>query len=254
MAFSLLSFLTAATTASSETGNVPTSVAEWESLWTEVLAANVDDAGRVDFTALVDDHSDLERVVAFIASVDPQSRPELFPSRNDRLAYYINAYNALAMFGVIKKRVPKNLDGLRKVTFFFLQRFKVGGRSISLYNLENKVIRPIGEERIHFALNCMVVGCPRLPQTAFTSAKLEEQLDGATRLFISEDRNVQIDLGKSELRLSSIFDFYTEDFLDKAPNLTAYVKRYRTEEIPANYKVRFIDYDWTVNVRKRAGG
>jgi len=252
MAFGLLSLLATTTFAPAAITGVPDNIEDWEALWSKVLTTNVDDAGRIDFAALANDHGDLERVVAFIGAVDPESRPAMFPESNDRLAYYINAYNALAMYGVINKGVPKSLAGFRKLTFFYFQRFKVGGRSISLYNFENKVIRPIGEERIHFALNCMVVGCPRLPQTAFSSATLDEQLEAATRTFIGEDRNVQLDLDRKELNLSSIFDFYTEDFLAKAPSLAAYVDSYRSENILADFKVQFIDYDWTVNIRKGA--
>lgn len=250
MTLGLLSLMVTATSAPAATDRVPVSVAEWEALWTDVLASNVDDAGRIDFAALANDHGKLDRVVAFIAAVDPKSRPDLFPELNDRLAYYINAYNALAMFGIVKKGIPKSLAGFRKFTFFYWQTFTVGGEAISLYNLENKVIRPIGEERIHFALNCMVVGCPLLPRIAFSSAELDEQLESAAQTFIKEERNVQIDVDRHEIRLSSIFEFYTEDFTAKAPSLAAYIDRYRPDTVPANFKIRFIDYDWTVNIRK----
>src|SRR6516164_10676917 len=144
------------------------SVGEWELLWTNVLIRHVEDSGRIDFDVLSRNHEDLDRVVAFIAAVDPVSRPERFPDRQSRLAFYINAYNALAMYGVVDAGVPESLGGLRKFTFFYLRSFTVGGKSISLYKFENEVIRPLGEERVHFALNCMVVSCPRLPRVAFS--------------------------------------------------------------------------------------
>ena len=121
------------------------------------------------------------------------------------------------------------------------------------HNFENDVIRRLGEERVHFALNCMVVSCPRLPRTAFSADALERQLDTAARTFMSERRNVGVDPVRREVWLSAIFDFYTKDFLDHAPSLIAYVNRYRTEPIPSEFKVRFFDYDWTVNDRRRVG-
>ncbi len=144
--------------------------------------------------------------------------------------------------------------GVRKFTFFYLRTFTVGGRSISLYNFENDVIRPLGEERVHFALNCMVVSCPRLPRTAFSANMLDRQLDTAARAFIGEDRNVRADAAKREIWLSAIFDFYTKDFLAHAPSLVAYVNRYRVGKLPPDLTVRFLDYDWTVNERRRVGG
>jgi len=228
------------------------SVGEWELLWTNVLIRHVDDSGRIDFGALSRNHADLDRVVAFIAAIDPTSQPERFPDRQSRLAFYINAYNALAMYGVVQAGVPESLGGLTKFTFFYLRRFVVGGKSISLYNFENDVIRPLGEERVHFALNCMVISCPRLPRVAFSAAKLDAQLDAAARAFVGETRNVWVDPGKREVWLSAIFDFYTEDFLAHAPSLIAYVNHYRADKIPADFKVLFLEYHWTVNHRKWA--
>ena len=251
MALGLLSLISTATPVpASDAATGALSVGEWEALWTKVLARNVDDNGRIAFDALSRDHADLDRVVAFVAAVDPVSQPQRFPDRQSRLAFYINAYNALAMFGVVQAGVPESLGGLTKFTFFYLRTFTVGGKSISLYKFENDVIRPLGEERVHFALNCMVVSCPRLPRVAFSAPALDGQLDTAARTFIGENRNVWIDHAKREVSLSAIFDFYTQDFLAHAPGLIAYVNRYRPAPVPSDLKVRFLGYDWTVNHRK----
>jgi hypothetical protein len=227
-------------------------IGEWETAWTTVLTRYVDDSGRIDFDALRQNHSDLDRVVAFIAAVDPDSQPQRFPDKHSRLAFYINAYNALAMYGVVQAGVPESLSGLTKFTFFYLRTFTVGGKSISLSKFENDVIRPLGDERVHFALNCMVVSCPRLPRVAFSAAALDGQLDTAARSFIGDTRNVWIEHAKRKVWLSAIFDFYTEDFLAHAPSLIAYVNRYRAAQIPADFNVRFLEYHWTVNHRKWA--
>ncbi len=252
--FGLLALLFLATSgATPAPGPEALTIREWEDLWTGVLSRHVDDAGRIDFSALAQDHADLDRVVAFVAAVDPVSQPQRFPDRTSRLSFYINAYNALAMYGVVQTGVPDSLSGLTKFTFFYLRTFPIGGKSISLYSFENDVIRPLGEERVHFALNCMVMSCPRLPRTAFSADEVDRQLDTAARTFMAEKRNVSVDPIRREVWLSAIFDFYTKDFLDHAPSLIAYVNRYRTEPIPFEFKVRFFDYDWTVNDRRRAG-
>src|SRR6516165_5585902 len=227
-------------------------IGEWETAWTKVLTRYGDDSGRIDFDSLRQNHTDLDRVVAFIAAVDPDSQPQRFPDKHSRLAFYINAYNALAMYRVVQAGVPESLGGLRKFTFFHLRAFAVGGKSISLSKFENDVIRPLGEERVHFALNCMVVSCPRLPRVAFSAAALDGRLDTAARSFIGDTRNVWIEHAKREVWLSAIFDFYTADFLARAPSLIAYVNRYRAAQIPADFNVRFLEYHWTVNHRKWA--
>jgi hypothetical protein len=253
MALGLLSLISIATPAPAlDAATKALSIPEWETLWTNVLTRHVDESGRIDFHALSMNHADLDRVVAFIAAVDPDSQSQLFPDKQSHLAFYINAYNALAMYGVVTVGVPESLGGLTKFTFFYLRTFTIGGKSISLYKFENDIIRPLGEERIHFALNCMVVSCPRLPRVAFSAAALEGQLDAAARTFIGENRNVWIDQAKREVWLSAIFDFYTQDFLAHAPSLIDYVNHYRAVPIPSDYKVRFLEYRWTVNHRKWA--
>jgi hypothetical protein len=253
MALGLLSLISIATPApAGDTATEAWSIGEWEAAWTKVLTRYVDDAGRIDFDALSQNHLDLDRVVAFIAAVDPDSEPQRFSDKHSRLAFYINAYNALAMYGVVRAGVPESLGGLTKFTFFYLRTFTVGGKSISLYKFENDVIRPLGEERVHFGLNCMVVSCPRLPRVAFSAAALDAQLDSAARQFIGESRNVWIDHANREVWLSAIFDFYTADFLAHAPSLIAYINRYRAAQIPADFNVRFLEYHWTVNHRKWA--
>jgi hypothetical protein len=90
-------------------GTEEMSVGEWEALWTSVLTRRVDNAGRIHFATLTRDHADLDRVVAFVAAVDPISQPQRFPDRASRLAFYINAYSALAMHGIVDAGVPKVL-------------------------------------------------------------------------------------------------------------------------------------------------
>jgi hypothetical protein len=253
MALGLLSLISIATPApAGDAAAEAWSIGEWEAAWTKVLTRYVDDLGRIDFESLRQNHVELDRVVAFAAAVDPASQPQRFPDERSRLAFYINAYNALAMYGIVKAGVPESLGGLNKLTFFYLRTFTVGGKSISLHRLENDVIRPLGQERVHFALNCMVVSCPRLPRFAFSAAALDEHLDTAAREFIGASRNVWIDHSKREVWLSAIFDFYTEDFLARAPSLIAYVNRYRSSRILADFKVRYLEYNWTVNHRKWA--
>ena len=220
-----------------------------DATWAAVLEEFVDDRGRVDFHGLAQNPRDLHATVAHIYATGPRSSPYRYPDRDDRITYYINAYNALAMFNVIESGVPNDLFGLNKVDFFVLQRITIDGEERSLYGLENNVIRPLGEERIHFALNCMVVGCPRLPREPFAADRLDQQLEREAAYFFSEPRNLTVDHDNRTVYLSGILDFFTEDFLAVEPNLIAYVNRYRDEPIPEDYDVAFFDYDWTINIQ-----
>ncbi len=225
---------------------VPAGAPAPEQAWANLLATRVDEQGRIDFAGIGKDSGDLETMVAWIARVSPESDPESFPTPEASLAYYINSYNALAVYDVLKSSFPPDLNAV-KVRFFYRNRFQMGGRSISLYALENRVIRPLGDPRIHVALNCMARGCPRLPREPFRAPELDSQLDREARRFYNQERNVRLDPAARTVFLSQILQFYTKDFLAKAPTLIAYVNGYREEKIPPDWKVEFIPYDWTLN-------
>ena len=212
--------------------------------WGRVLARHVDEQGRIDFTGVAADSQDLEIWIAYVAQISPRSHPDRFPTRGDQLAYYIDAYNALALYGVLRSgAVPK-----QKIRFFLLRQYLVGGEQMSLFTLENDVIRPLGEARVHFALNCMGKSCPRLPREPWMAESLESRLSEASIEFLNDEpKNVQIDDADQTVYLSEIMDFYDQDFLREAPTLIDYVNRYREQPIPSDYRVEFIPFDWRLN-------
>ena len=241
-----------------------------------VLQRFVDPKGMVDYTSLQQNSRDLDDYYHLIASYSPDSHPDLFPSEDHKLAYWINAYNATAIKTVITYYpISSVLDVKPPAVFFFLtdksgffvfQRLTYGGKTTSLYYLQNGVIRErFQEPRIHFALNCAALGCPRLPKKAFTGEDLQRQLDKEIRKFLSEERNFKIDHEEKTIYLSSIFKWYEKDFLDgiqdRFPNRKGTLLDYVTLYLPAEkayelnkagdrYKIDFVPYDWGLNDQK----
>ena len=215
--------------------------------WARVLHRHVDASGRVDFAGLTAADADLRSWIAEIASRAPNNTPGAFATRAEVLAFHINAYNGLAMYAVLAAGIPERLSLADRVRFFKLTRQVIGGMAISLYDYENDIIRPIGDPRVHFALNCMAASCPRLPRSPFTAAGIEAELESASREFFNDPRHVALDETANSVRVSAILDFYPEDFLAKAPSLRAYVNRYRSIPLPDSASFGFLDYDWTIN-------
>ena len=211
-----------------------------QAAWARVLALRVEASGAIDFAGLARDPVDLELYVAWLA----QQQPALEGER--RIAQLINAYNALAMYNVLNGGVEPE----SKVRFFYLRRLVYDGEPISLYHLENDVIRPLGEPRVHFALNCMVRSCPRLPDESFRAETLDATLEGAAGEFLNDPRHVELVPEEGKVRFSAILDWYEEDFLAVAPSLIAYVNRYREVPIPEDWAISFLPYDWTLNAAR----
>ncbi len=237
------------------------------------LNRTVDSHGRVDYKTLKNRPDDLEAYYQLISHYSPDSHPELFPTEKDRLAYWINAYNA-AVIKIILTYYP--IAGIEEVTppfplfflpdktgFFFFQRPTFGTVTTSLYYLENSVIRKrFLEPRVHFALNCASLGCPRLPNSAFVGDQLDNQLDREARRFFAEERNLRINPELKIVYLSSIMDWYRDDFINwyrarypiSSASLIDYVVLYlpkeKAEHLKANaqnYQVEFVPYDWKLN-------
>ena len=232
------------------------SATESTAAWARVLARFVNQQGEVDFAALAADPIDLNHYLHYIAQ-----RPlDGFDSDAQRLAHMINAYNALSMFNVIESGIPATHAGTAKISFFVLRKLRIGGRELSLYAFENDVIRPYArarqDPRIHFALNCSALACPVLPRRPFTAAALDAELEREARAFFALPGNFRIDTAAQTLWLSEILNFYPEDFVPvPAPSLLAYANRYAPQAAPADFRVRFTPYDWTVaNSRRRREG
>jgi hypothetical protein len=210
-----------------------------------MLARHVDAQGRVNFAAIAKAPQQLESVVQFIAEESPANHPERYPTANAIKAYHLNAYNALAMYAVVQEGIPNALKGYTFARFFLLNTVNVGGQSQSLYAYENKIIRKLGDPRVHFALNCMSVGCPSLPQQPFSADTLDAQLDKEARAFFAAPKHLRVE--GNTVYVSEILKFFTQDFLDVAPSLPAYINRYAPSPVPLDAKVQFIPYDWSIN-------
>jgi len=241
-----------------------------------VLQKYVNERGLVDYTALRKDPEDLEAYYYLVTAYSPDSHPDLFPSEKHKLAYWINAYNAGAIKtvmtyypinSVLDVKQPEIFFFLSdKSGFFFFQRLTFGGKSTSLYYLENQVIRKrFKDPRIHFAVNCASIGCPRLPRRSFSGEALDQQLDNEARFFLTKERNFKINHDEKVIFLSSIFKWYEKDFTSwytakypgRESSLLSYIELYLTpekiEELKKNgngYSLRFAPYDWRLNDQK----
>jgi hypothetical protein len=212
----------------------------------KVLESHVKD-GVVDYPAVQTD----DRLQTYLAQLD-RIDPNALATRNERLAFWINAYNAFAMKGIVDHDSPASWVG--RYRYFIGREYRVGGATINLYDLERQVlISQFRESLIHFAIVCASMSCPKLQPWAYEPTQLERQLNRAAREFINDPTRNRFDRKQRIASVSKIFDWFEEDFVAAAGSILAYVARYVDDPALAKelaqpgYRVEFLDYDWSLN-------
>lgn len=195
----------------------------------------------VDYGAIKSNRS-LDKAYQDIASFNL----ERLSNRKEKLAFYINAYNILAMKKVIENWPTKSIKDAG--SFFSPVWDKpaglLGGEIVTLGQVEHKILRPMGEPRVHFAIVCASVSCPDLRNEPFTAARLNEQLDDQARQFLN-NQGKGLKIEENAIHVSKIFSWFDDDF-EASGGVLAFIKRYRSDLPDLKLKAD-IPYDWTVN-------
>ena len=219
-------------------------------LWTELLQSHVSDDGMVDYQGFVKDREKFEKYLSLLSANHPNEKNWTY---DERKAYWINAYNAFTV-KLILDHYPvnsiKDIGGsIYKVNTAWDIRFIViEGQDYDLNNIEHDILRKkYADPRIHFAVNCASISCPKLLNEAFTAHDLEIQLDDAGRRFINDKTKNRITPEK--LELSRIFKWFKGDFT-KETSLIEFLNRYSTVKIQEDACIDYLDYDWNLNERK----
>ena len=223
--------------------------------WARVLAGYVDEEGLVDYTGLGGEgYDDLKTFITTIGSTDPSGLSE-----TERLAFWINAYNAITVYQVVQ-RYP--IESVREVGIllgfvggFFKQEYRVANQERTLDNIEHDILRPTyNDPRVHWALVCAAFGCPRLLRRPYVATDLDPMLTELSFEFMASPRALHIDDDNVILWVTSYFDWYGGDFEVKAGSIIDYILAHAPTDKAAwirehrdAMQVEFIDYDWTLN-------
>ena len=210
-----------------------------------ILSKYVDTDGLVNYQAIIDSPYNINEYLDFIKNVSPQSHPKLFLTQNDKLAYWINAYNAL----VIKLMIENPGTNILEISFghlIWLTKFDVGLKKISLYEIEHKILRKL-DSRIHFAISCGSKSCPPLGQRIYLGGTLDVQLESSAKNFINNKKNVFIDFDNKTLYLNKIFKWYKKDFVNVKKYIVMYLSDGTSYDQIKNFKIKYNEYDWSLN-------
>jgi len=189
---------------------------------------------------------DFENYIHYIAEIEIT---EAF-STQKRLAFYINAYNALSIKGILDGSSPRTFFG--KIKYFYRDKYLIAGEQMNLYDLEHKIIRPLKEPRIHFALVCASASCPKLRSEAFDAKNLERQLTENAVDFVNDKSKNDFNLASGKAKISKIFSWFKEDFTE-GTSLQEYIAQFAKDQNVKSmladnaFKIKLKKYDWSLN-------
>ncbi len=223
-------------------------------IWDSLLQQYVTTSGDVNYNGFIQDSTKFNQYLNLLGNNHPNDQNW---SRDERLAYWINAYNAYTV-KIIVDHYP--VDGIKDIkrgipfvnTVWDIKFINIEDQTYDLNNIEHGIIRKRFEEpRIHFAVNCASVSCPRLRNEAYTAEKLEKQLTDQARYFLRNP--VKNRLSNDQLQLSKIFKWFSGDFKDGGfKGVRDFVQQYG----PAHSQdadIKYLDYDWRLNDGRAQG-
>ena len=226
----------------------------WQSLLTTYLSSHPSGVNRFDYAALKASAEDTAKLADYLAHL--QARDPRTYAKAEQKAYWINFYNALTV-QVVVNAYP--VDSIRDIHESWIPlsgpwddvHAQVAGQELTLNNIEHGILRPIWRDnRIHYAVNCASYGCPNQSPAVFTAANTEELLDASARAYVNHPRGVDF-VDDDFLVISSIYDWYVEDFGGNQTSALAHLIQYAEAGLAARLKdfAGSVDYeyDWNLN-------
>ncbi|WP_422360696.1 DUF547 domain-containing protein [Reichenbachiella sp.] len=213
-----------------------------------LLKKHVNNQGGVNYKAFKNDEQKLN---SYLENMKQNAASDSW-NDNEKLTYWINVYNALTIQLILKYYPVKSIKDIGSTiqipfvnTPWDVECFEVNDKELSLNNIEHGIIRKeFDEPRIHFALVCAAVSCPKLLNEAYEANRLDEQLTTQTKSFLANTSKNKISTDR--LELSKIFNWYGGDFR-KNGTLVDFLNQYTSVEIDKKAKTSFMDYDWGLN-------
>jgi hypothetical protein len=218
-------------------------------LWDTLLKKHVTETGHVNYQGFIADSVDLNR---YLASLQSGLGSAEIATVNAQKAFWINAYNAFTVQLVMRNYPLGSIKDIgAKVQIPFVNTpwdipfIQIAGETLDLNKIEHKKLcEGFGDPRIHFAIVCASASCPKLQNHAFLPATLEAQLDQAAREFLADPQRNQ--LHGNTAKLSKIFLWYKGDFSQDQSRID-FINRYAEKPLKPNCKLKFLDYDWSLN-------
>lgn len=247
----LPSFSRPATSAPHSTARAVATAPVDHSTFDKLLKKYVNAQGLVNYKGWKTDQAAFNQYLQFLS----KNPPAATWSKAEQMAYWINAYNAYTIRLVLDHYPLQSIKDIgTKIQIPFVTTpwaskfFSIGGTKMSLDNIEHGTLRKkFNDPRIHFALVCASISCPRLRNEAYTAAKLDSQLEDQGRDFLRDPTKNKP--GKATAQLSKYFDWYKGDWTENGQTVASWVNKYATTKMDNSTQISYLDYNWNLNAQ-----
>lgn len=218
--------------------------------FSNLLTKHVSEAGEVNYKGFISDSLEFNNYLSVLESNHPTKEW----TKDEQLAYWINAYNAYTIQLIIRNYPVESIKDLggsifRVNTSWDIEFITICGNQYNLNDIEHGTIRKrFNEPRIHFAVNCASISCPKLLNEAFEAKTLDSQLNRVAREFISNPKKNKISSEKAEL--SKIFKWFSGDFKATHEDVIDFINAHSDEKISESTEIIYMDYNWGLNEAK----
>jgi hypothetical protein len=210
------------------------------SSWDALLSRHVTSEGKVNYDGFKSDIAKLDAYLNLIGN--NEAKPGW--TQAEKKAFWLNTYNAWTI-KLVLERYPVNSIKDVSAKPWDKRFIKVGANTLTLNDIENKIIRrQFKDARIHFAVNCAAISCPKLSNKAFTAINVEKELDRLTKEFLKTDN---VNLIEKSAQLSKIFEWYAADFIEESESVLKFVEQHSGMTFHPKVKVSYLEYNWKLN-------
>ena len=206
--------------------------------WNQLLKKHVSDQGKVDYLGFKKDLTELNAYLDWLSN----SKPSETWSKDQLMAFWINAYNALTIKLIVDRYPISSIKDIYSP--WNIKVITIANKTLSLNNIEHDILRKMGDPRIHFGIVCASISCPKLQNEAFNTQNTNRLLNKASKEFLADSTKNELTTDAAEL--SKIFKWFAKDFKQEG-SLIDFLNKFADIRIASNATISFKDYNWGLN-------
>tara|TARA_Y100000588_G_scaffold388649_1_gene489348 strand:+ start:5521 stop:6309 length:789 start_codon:yes stop_codon:yes gene_type:complete len=223
------------------------------SAWSELLSDYVNTLGLVDYGRWKSNHLDLAKLDRYLDQFKAEADP--YAKGLGLAVSLVNAYNAFTVQWILDNYPTESIRELKNS--WTGKRYSIGGKLLSLDNIENNHLRPLIGWQVHALIVCAARSCPPLRNSAYSEVRFEAEIEEAYRNWLSRSDLTKFNIPAGKVELPMIFKWFAEDY-EHGSSVDEILRNYSPESYrefveSGSYKIVYKKYHWGLNDQSELG-